>query len=148
MECPNQSSCCWGHVCPNGSKVRKCDERVLWQIYLITGSLFFCRAVLSLQCFHYTKGKCWFKGGKAKRWFQLLTYVVFTVALQPTCTQKKVKSVNACRNPPGTDVAARYPPIHMHFKNLWCVGLCPFSCVLGVIRPQPISLFISVRVEV
>jgi len=33
MECPNQASCCWGHVCPNGSK-----------------------------CFHYTKGKCWFKG--------------------------------------------------------------------------------------
>lgn len=33
MECPNRSSCCWGHVCPNGSK-----------------------------CFHYTKGKCWFKG--------------------------------------------------------------------------------------
>jgi hypothetical protein len=33
MDCPNKSSCCWGHVCPNGSK-----------------------------CFHYTKGKCWFKG--------------------------------------------------------------------------------------
>ncbi|PFH52533.1 hypothetical protein AMATHDRAFT_139552 [Amanita thiersii Skay4041] len=35
MPCPHGDKCCWGHVCPNGPK-----------------------------CFHLSKGKCWFKGGK------------------------------------------------------------------------------------
>ncbi|EKM59408.1 uncharacterized protein PHACADRAFT_157775 [Phanerochaete carnosa HHB-10118-sp] len=33
LECPHGSRCCWGHVCPGGS-----------------------------NCFHLSKGKCWFKG--------------------------------------------------------------------------------------
>jgi len=33
VQCPYGTKCCWGHVCPNGSK-----------------------------CFHLGKGKCWFKG--------------------------------------------------------------------------------------
>ncbi|KAJ3909282.1 hypothetical protein F5879DRAFT_934154 [Lentinula edodes] len=33
LRCPYGDSCCWGHVCPNGSR-----------------------------CFHLSKGKCWFKG--------------------------------------------------------------------------------------
>ncbi|KAJ7742451.1 hypothetical protein DFH07DRAFT_836520 [Mycena maculata] len=32
LQCPYGDQCCWGHVCPNGSK-----------------------------CFHMSKGKCWFK---------------------------------------------------------------------------------------
>lgn len=35
VQCPYGEKCCWGHVCPNGPK-----------------------------CFHLSKGKCWFKGGK------------------------------------------------------------------------------------
>ncbi|KAF8211261.1 hypothetical protein K438DRAFT_1806988 [Mycena galopus ATCC 62051] len=33
LQCPHGASCCWGHVCPNGP-----------------------------NCFHLSKGKCWFKG--------------------------------------------------------------------------------------
>ncbi|EMD40621.1 hypothetical protein CERSUDRAFT_111202 [Gelatoporia subvermispora B] len=33
LECPYADACCWGHVCPSGSR-----------------------------CFHLSKGKCWFKG--------------------------------------------------------------------------------------
>jgi hypothetical protein len=33
LPCANGDSCCWGHECPNGP-----------------------------ECFHYSKGKCWFKG--------------------------------------------------------------------------------------
>ncbi|KAJ6509954.1 hypothetical protein C8R47DRAFT_774647 [Mycena vitilis] len=33
LQCPYGDHCCWGHVCPNGS-----------------------------NCFHMSKGKCWFKG--------------------------------------------------------------------------------------
>jgi len=33
IPCPFGESCCWGHVCPNGSK-----------------------------CYHLSKGRCWFKG--------------------------------------------------------------------------------------
>ncbi|KAE9410303.1 hypothetical protein BT96DRAFT_952955 [Gymnopus androsaceus JB14] len=33
LQCPYGEACCWGHVCPNGSR-----------------------------CFHLSKGKCWFKG--------------------------------------------------------------------------------------
>ncbi|KAI0080637.1 hypothetical protein K474DRAFT_1614864 [Panus rudis PR-1116 ss-1] len=33
LECPYGDKCCWGHVCPSGSR-----------------------------CFHLSKGKCWFKG--------------------------------------------------------------------------------------
>ncbi|KAJ7507656.1 hypothetical protein B0H11DRAFT_132952 [Mycena galericulata] len=33
LQCPYGDQCCWGHICPNGSK-----------------------------CFHLSKGKCWFKG--------------------------------------------------------------------------------------
>jgi len=33
LECPYGDSCCWGHICPSGSK-----------------------------CYHLSKGKCWFKG--------------------------------------------------------------------------------------
>ncbi|KNZ73830.1 hypothetical protein J132_09471 [Termitomyces sp. J132] len=35
VHCPYGENCCWGHTCPNGPK-----------------------------CFHLSKGKCWFKGGK------------------------------------------------------------------------------------
>lgn len=33
LDCPYSDSCCWGHICPSGSK-----------------------------CYHLSKGKCWFKG--------------------------------------------------------------------------------------
>lgn len=33
LECPHGDRCCWGHVCPGGA-----------------------------NCFHLSKGKCWFKG--------------------------------------------------------------------------------------
>ncbi|KAI0650592.1 hypothetical protein C8Q79DRAFT_998404 [Trametes meyenii] len=35
LACPHGEGCCWGHVCPSGSR-----------------------------CFHLSKGKCWFKGGQ------------------------------------------------------------------------------------
>ncbi|TDL29240.1 hypothetical protein BD410DRAFT_709553 [Rickenella mellea] len=38
LQCPYGEQCCWGHVCPRGT-----------------------------SCFHYSKGKCWFKGGENGR---------------------------------------------------------------------------------
>lgn len=54
VPCPYGEKCCWGHVCPNGPK-----------------------------CFHLSKGKCWFKGGKSTLSSSLsyLTYIILDQSL-------------------------------------------------------------------
>ena len=73
MDCPNQSSCCWGHVCPNGSKVRTPDRaRIPTDL-----SDHRIGSAARSQCFHYTKGKCWFKGGEIKPGFGCATCLMW-----------------------------------------------------------------------